>query len=121
MSDDDPKNKSEPLTAVEKANRFLKWLKEYCEARVDILDYNHLVEIMQISAAANERLHTGLSDVDGFLTFDDVEQILLEESRQMHEANLKSMLAGLKNKPGGGGLGEKETSSKKRGGSKKKG
>jgi hypothetical protein len=113
MSDNE--RKTPLLPGREGLTGYLEFAAEYCLEHLDVMDFNQLVDLLIVAGSANECLRNEQSDGDSSLTFEDIEQLLLEESRSMHDVNYHSIMDKLRTFRG-----ERSLVAKKKPSSKKK-
>jgi hypothetical protein len=80
----------------DKVQKLLDQIGKMVATYGDNLNFEHLGDVLEIVSAADDCLLRGTSQIDDFLTFEDIEQLILEEERLLHDANLKSLFSAMK-------------------------
>jgi hypothetical protein len=60
------------------------------------LQPEHIAEILDIVCAADDYFFKGTSQAGEFLTFHDIEQLMLKQERLIHDANLRNLFRNMK-------------------------
>ncbi|MDR1921729.1 MAG: hypothetical protein LBS31_08325 [Candidatus Adiutrix sp.] len=94
MTDKQPETQSR--IDPEKLEKLMNKVAELAEAFGNNLNIDHITEILDIVCASDDYFLKGTSHSDDFLSFADLEQLLLEEGRRIHDANLKSLFQGMR-------------------------
>jgi hypothetical protein len=88
----------------EKLNKLFARITELAESYGDALNVDHIIDIVNIAAASDNYFIKGTTSDDDFFSLADIEELILEESRCILDANLKSLFQGLKKMPGEGNI-----------------
>ncbi|MDR1079372.1 MAG: hypothetical protein LBQ79_00030 [Deltaproteobacteria bacterium] len=93
MSDKPPESSGQ--TALEVNIRLIEKFAKLIEPYGDSLNEEHIEEVLQIICATDSILLKGTSQVDGFFSFADIEELLMEETRRIKDANLRSLFSNM--------------------------
>ncbi|MDR1051205.1 MAG: hypothetical protein LBP95_09050 [Deltaproteobacteria bacterium] len=86
-------------SSEDKLQLILGKLFELSSTYKETLNPEYVIEILEIVFKTNDHFLTGISSTEDFTTFEDIEQLILEAERQLHDANLKNLFRGLKRIP----------------------
>jgi hypothetical protein len=103
--------KQEHLKPIDpqKFDKLIAKIAELDKIYGDDLNIDHIMDVLDIVSATDNHIIKGTSQEDGFFTFADIENLLLEQNRRLRDANLKSVFNRMKKMPG-----EKEIIDKKK-------
>ncbi|MDR1041296.1 MAG: hypothetical protein LBR80_14255 [Deltaproteobacteria bacterium] len=89
MSDKPPESSGQ--TTLQVNNDLIEMIAKLIEPYGDSLNEDHIKEVLEIICATDNILLKGTSQVDGFFSLADIEELMLEETRRIHDANLRSL------------------------------
>jgi hypothetical protein len=93
--EDDQANSPIPMDP-ESIQLLLDKLDELIKIYGKNLHPEHIAEILDIVCATDAYFFKGTNQVEEFLTFHDIEQLMLKQERLIHDANLRNLFRNMK-------------------------
>jgi hypothetical protein len=95
-------------TDNDKFAALLDMIRELITNHGDNINIEHVAEVLKIIAGADDQLLQGTSQAEGMLQFADIEQLILEQERLIHDSNLRNLFNSLKRTKGEAAIVEKK-------------
>jgi hypothetical protein len=75
-------------------------IRELITSHGDNINTEHIAEVLKIVADVDGQLLQGTSQAEDMLQFADIEQLVLEQERLIHDSNLRNLFNSLKRTKG---------------------